>query len=386
LLRVLVLSTRFPDRLRAGFGNFVERQTLELAARPGVAVEVIAPIGRPPFASSHHLDPLPSEECWKGLSVHRPRFARVPFAPGLRAVHLARRLIPLATGLRARFAFDVISAEFSWPEGPAAAALGRRLGVPVVIKARGMEFERGIRGGWTRRQIIAAGGVAQALLAVSADVKETMIAAGLPAGRIRVHYPAVDMTMFRPADRSSAKRRLGVSGPLLLAVGNLIPEKRHRLAVEALRLVEPATLMIVGGGPERDTLFRLASELGVAGRMRLLGSIPHPLLPALFNAADVTLHPSAVEGFGNARLESLACGTPVVTTAAGEARRIIDRPAAGRVVDGDAGALAAAVREILANPPAPETVRAAIEPYTWERQAAELEMHLRDAAASRLRC
>ena len=163
---------------------------------------------------------------------------------------------------------------------------------------------------------------------MSGSVKQAMAAIGLPAERIAVHYPAVDTDLFRPGDRGAAKARLGISGPLLLAVGNLIPEKGHWLAVEALARLDGATLIIVGNGPERAALLARARRLGVAERLRLPGSLPHALLPAFFTAADVTVHPSLVEGFGNVRLESLACGTPLVTTAVGEAAH--RRPARGR--------------------------------------------------------
>jgi glycosyltransferase involved in cell wall biosynthesis len=208
-----------------------------------------------------------------------------------------------------------------------------------------------------------------------------MAAIGLPAERIAVHYSGVDSDLFRPADRAAAKARLGISGPLLLSVGNLIPEKGHWLAVEALARLDGATLIIVGNGPERTALLARARKLGVEERLRLPGSLPHALLPAFFTAADVSLHPSFVEGFGNVRLESLACGTPLVTTAVGEAARIVDRPAAGRIVEAVSAAIAAATSELLADPPAPEAVRASALAYVWERQAAELERHLRRAAA-----
>jgi teichuronic acid biosynthesis glycosyltransferase TuaC len=375
------VSSRFPDRLRPGLGNFVGRQTLELASRPGIAVQVIAPLGRRPLAGRSALDELPAEESWKGLTVHRPRFTPLPFLPSTRAAALARRLVPFAAGLHRHSPFEIVSAEFSWPDGPAAVAIGRALGIPVAIKARGMEFERNIREPRKRRLLLAAGRSADALLAVSADVKATMVAAGLAAERIQVHYPAVDQDVFRPADGASTRRRLGVDGALLLAVGNLIPEKGQFLAVEALARIEGATLIVAGSGPERESLLRRAARLGVSDRLRLLGSVPNALLPALYNAADVTIHPSLMEGFANARLESLACGTPLVTTAAGEARRILDRPAAGRIVPADSGAIAAAVSALLADPPAPEAVRATVEAYTWERNAAELEAHLRRAVS-----
>jgi teichuronic acid biosynthesis glycosyltransferase TuaC len=238
MLRVLVVTSRFPDRLRPNLGNFVERQSLELAARPGIEVEVVAPIGRAPFPLSlvrpSALDSLPPRESWKDLTVHRLRFPQLRHPASLRPPALARRLLPLARELRERFRIDVISAEFSWPEGPAAIAVGRALGVPVVIKARGMEFERRAGHGSTRRQLLESGLAARRLLAVSESMKQQMVAIGLPANRIHVHYPAVDAELFHPGDRAAAKAKLGITGPLLLAVGNLIPEKGHRLAVEAL--------------------------------------------------------------------------------------------------------------------------------------------------------
>jgi glycosyltransferase involved in cell wall biosynthesis len=387
MLRILVLTSRFPDSLRPNLGNFVERQTLELAARPGIEVEVVAPIGRAPFplslAASRALAGLPEQEVWKGLVVHRLRFPRSRYFPSLRPKALARRLLPLATALRERFAFDVISAEFSWPDGPAAIAVGRALEVPVAIKARGMEFERRAEKASTRRQLLASGLAARQLLAVSGSVKQKMAAIGLPPERIAVHYSGVDSQLFRPGDRTAARAKLGISGPLLLAVGNLIPEKGHWLAVEALARIEGATLIIVGNGPERAALLARARKLGVADRLRLPGSLPHALLPAFFTAADVTIHPSFVEGFGNARLESLACGTPLVTTAVGEAELIVDRAAAGRIVAANPRAIAEAVRNLLADPPPAEAVRAGVRDFSWARQAEELEQHLAGAAGPR---
>jgi teichuronic acid biosynthesis glycosyltransferase TuaC len=380
MLRVLVLTCRFPDRLRPNLGNFVERQTLELAARPGVEVEVVAPIGRSPFRRVP--DGLPVHDIWKSLSVHRLRFPQFRYSAPLRPHALAWRLLPLAETLHGRRPFDVVSAEFSWPDGPAAIAAARRLGVPVVIKARGMEFENRLRAAATRGQLVRACRAAQGLLAVSGSLRQSMVAAGLPAERIAVHHPAVDPVLFRPGDREAARAQLGLSGPLLLAVGNLIPAKGHRLAIEALAGLETGTLMIVGAGPERSALLALAKRLGVADRLRLPGSLPHALLPSLFAAADVTLHPSLVEGFGNVRLESLACGTPIVTTAVGDAAKIVDRPAAGRIVEPNGPAIAAAVTALLEAPPPPAETRAAALRFGWDRQVDELLAHLRAAAES----
>ena len=390
MLRVLTLSSLFPDETRRDFGIFVERQTLGLAALDDVDVEVVAPIGLPPGPLKRHrryraLAGLPDRELWKGLTVHRPRF---PVAPGVGALNpwlMARALRPLLRDIRKRFPFDVIDAEFFFPDGPAAARLGRALRVPVSIKARGADIHlwgkmRGCRG-----QIVRAGEAAGGLLAVSAALKADMAALGLPAEKIRVHYTGVDLDRFAPAsDRLAAKAALGIAGPLLLSVGALVPRKGHDLAIRAMADLPDATLLIAGEGPARPALTALIAELGVGDRVRLLGNQPHETLPLLGAAADIGVLVSASEGLANAWLESIACGTPVAISDAGGAAELVDRPAAGRIVERTPESIAGAVRDILAAPPAPAETRAVAERFTWGANAAALRAHL-DGIVSRHR-
>jgi glycosyltransferase involved in cell wall biosynthesis len=384
VLRLLALTSCYPDSERTGRGHFVERQLRALAARPDVEVEVVVPAILPVFPLSlrarHRLDrALPPEETRHGLRVHRPRLTVLPDFIGGSPPSSALALRPTLAAIRRRFPFDLIHAEFFWPDGAMAMRLARALGVPYTIKARGADFEHHAARRPTRPRLLEAGREAAGLLAVSAATREAMIALGLPGDRIAVHRTGIDTARFRPRDRVAAKAALRLDGPVLLNVGNLIARKRQSLAIEALRHIGGATLLLVGGGPERRALERRAAALGVERRVRFMGSIPHALMPSLFAAADVTVHTSRMEGLANIWVESLACGTPVVTTEAGGAREAIDRPEAGRVVADDAEAIAAAVRELLAEPPAPERVAAAAGRFSWERSAAELETLLRDA-------
>jgi glycosyltransferase involved in cell wall biosynthesis len=382
MLRVLTLSTLFPDAARPTFGVFVERQTLGLAALPDVEVRVVAPLGLPPFFGSRHphwraLSDLPLRETWKGLDVRRPRFSVLPGIGAASPFLMARQLLSLLLPMRRRFPYDVIDAEFFFPDGPAAVWLGKQLGVPVSIKARGADIHHWCHARLTGRQVVRAGNAAAGMLAVSAALKADMVALGLPAERIRVHYTGVDLDRFKPiADRVAAKAALGVSGPLLLSVGALIPRKGHDLAIRALAELPGVTLMIAGKGPEHERLESLAREIGVADRVRLLGPQPHEALPALAAAADVGVLVSASEGLANAWVESLACGTPLVLSDVGGARELVDRPEAGRIVAREPGAIAAAVRELLAFPPDPAAVRATAERFTWDANAAALRDHL----------
>ncbi len=378
MLRVLTLSSLFPDATRPAFGVFVERQTLGLAALEGVSVEVVAPVGLPPWPLSlhpHYRDRLrlPGRETWQGLAVHRPRLPVLPrLAEAGAGRAMAKAVLPLARELRP----DVIDAEFFWPDGVAAMHLARAVRVPFSIKARGSDIHYWGARPAVREQMIEAALEARGLLAVSAAMKRDMAALGMPEAKIRVHHAGVDLDRFRPVDRIAEKARLGVAGPLLIAPGALIPIKGQRLAIEALARQPDATLLIVGDGPDRHRLEAQSARLGLDGRVRFLGSRPHAELPALLGAADVMVLPSEREGLANVWLEALACGTPLVISDVGGAREVLDRPEAGRLVPREPGAIAAAVRALLADPPHPQAVRAVAERFSWERNAAELFDHL----------
>lgn len=380
MLRVLTLSTLFPNAHRPVLGGFVARQTLALAARPGVELEVVAPVGLPLWPLSRHphyapLAALPAEEEeWHGLKVHRPRFRVWPRLGQRRAARdMAAVLLPVLGDIRARFPFDVIDAEFFWPDGPAAMRLAEALGVPFSIKARGSDIHLWGRAPGIAGQVVEAGRRAGGLLAVSEALKRDMVALGLPAEKIRVHYTGIDLDVFRAAERPPPG-----DAPRLISVGALIERKGQGIAIEALARLPfaEATLTLVGEGPARPRLEALARRLGLESRVRFLGSRPHEELPALLAGAHVMVLPTMSEGLANAWVEAMACGTPVVTCDVGGAREAIDRPAAGRLVARTPEAVVAGIVDVLRDYPAPAEVRAAAERFSWAANAEALEAHL----------
>ncbi len=382
MLRILTLSTLFPDATRPNFGVFVERQTLGLAAHPDVVLKAVAPIGLPPgvFKRVAHyakLATLPARESWKGIDVHRPRFAVRPLLKGRRhPAELVRALAPVLDAIRQDFAFEVIDASFFFPDGPAAVALGQRYGVPVSIKARGADIHHWGTASATAARVRCAGRDAAGMLAVSAAMKADMVAMGLPADRIRVHHTGVDQDRFHPRDRIAGKAALGVTGPLVVSIGALIPRKGHDIVIDAVAALPGVTLLIAGEGPERAALEARIARCGIADRVRLLGAIPHADLPSLIAAADVSALASSSEGLANAWVESLACGTPIVITDAGGAREVVTSPDAGRVTIRDGLAFAAAIDTLLSDPPSPEATRRLAAPFTWEANTETLYEHL----------
>lgn len=375
MLRVLTLSTLFPDVSRPNFAPFVERQTRALSARNDVDVRVVAPRGIPPLLGRHpryrSLAAVADREDWRGLIVHRPRFAHLPsghFDP----LMIARSLTPVLCHIRHDFPFDVIDAQFFFPDGPAAIALGRRFGVPVSIKARGADIHFWGQRRATRGAVRAAGHAADGLLAVSEALKRDMVDLGMAADRITVHHTGIDHDIFRVRDRASTKSALGVAGPLIVSVGALIPRKGQGLVVAALRDLPGATLVLIGEGPDRAALEAEGTGLDV----RLAGALPAIGVAEWLAAADVMALPSSSEGLANAWVEALASGTPIVIADAGGARELLDRPEAGRIVVREPAAIAAAIRAILADPPERAAVAATVAAMSWEANAAVLHAHL----------
>ncbi|MDT7534735.1 glycosyltransferase [Sphingobium sp. SA2] len=387
-LNVLMLSTLFPDISRPNFGVFVERQARELASRAEATVTVVAPVGLPPWPLSLSaryapLRALPRKERWRELTVYRPTFPIIPkFGGRTNVITMTRAILPLVRRLHAQTPFDVIDASFFFPDGPVAQRLSKALGIPYSVKARGADIHHWGTQRSTRKMVAQAGDQAAGLLAVSDAMRRSMARMGMDADKIRVHYTGVDLDTFELSDRAAAKEALDFSGPVVLCVGALIPRKGQELLVRALPALPDVTLLLAGQGQYRRTLENLAQELGVERRVGFLGSVPHHKLPRIFAAADVMALPSSSEGLANAWVESLACGTPIVISDVGGARELLDRPEAGQIVDRDPQAIAAAIRTILDDPPAPETVREAALRFTWAANGDALLAHLQGIAAS----
>lgn len=379
MLRVLFVSSRYPDSERPYLGGMVERSALSLAALGDVEVEIVAPLATSPlpFAFSRagrRVRALPSEEVRLGLRITRPRYPSLPGGGVHPGSSLARRLRSLLPEIRKRFAFDVVAAQFAWPEGPASIAAAHSIGVPVTVKARGIDLDRWSRAGDLRLPRLDS---ADGLLAVSEATKARMAGLGLPPETIAIHRTGLDHSLFYVGDREAAKATLGIRGPLILSAGNLLPNKRHDLAIEAVARLEGFVLIIAGGGPEGEKLKRLAVRLGVQERVKFLGPVPHPDMPNIYRAADATLHTSRREGLSNVWVESIACGTPVIATEADGADETIVEPASGRIVSPDGDAVAAALDWVIAARHDPALVAKAARRFDWSRHGQELEEHFR---------
>jgi teichuronic acid biosynthesis glycosyltransferase TuaC len=378
-LRLLTFSTLYPNPAQPNHGVFVENRLRHLVAGGEATSSVLAPVpwfpGRSPASRLISRSPeIPPCETRHGIAVHHPRFLAVPglgmVANPLTLYRAARRALARMVG--EGFVFDAIDGHYLYPDGVVAVWLARDYSVPVVLTARGSDTSQLPHYRLPGRLIRAAIAHADALIAVSAALKDGLVALGAPPEKVTVLRNGVDLDTFRPLpDRAAARVELGFDGPILLSVGLLIERKRHHLTIQALAQLPGHRLVIVGEGPERSALEALAARLGVADRVRLVGPVPHARLPLYYGAADVMVLASSREGWANVLLESMACGTKVVATPAWGSREAVAAPEAGVVIDeASPEALAAGIRRVLADPPDRAATRAYAERFGWDETTA----------------
>jgi glycosyltransferase involved in cell wall biosynthesis len=335
---------------------------------------------------------------------------RVPMTPGLEVVHVPAgpptavpkdELLPwmrdlgswVADDWATHGAPDVVHAHF-WMSGLATLQAAAAHGVPTVqtYHALGSVKRRhqGAKDTSPAGRITAEAAIGRhvdAVVATCTDEVRELARLGVPASRVHVVPCGVDVDHFRPVRRAA--------GPFprrqrhrLLCLGRLVERKGLDTVVTAL-VDLPGTELLVAGGPdagalgddpEASRLTAHAARLGVADRVHLLGCVGHDDVPALVSSADLVVATPWYEPFGIVPLEAAACGVPVVGSAVGGLLdSVVDGVTGVLVPPRDAGALARAVRDLLADPARRRACgaaarRRALARYSWQGVAAQTHL------------
>ena len=219
---------------------------------------------------------------------------------------------------------------------------------------------------------------------------------GVPAAKIRIVPSGVDAARFSPCeDRATLRRRLNLPDDkrILFTARRLVARTGVEELVEAMERVaarrRDVLLLIAGKGYLLPRLEQRVAELGLAPVVRLLGYVDSDMLVDLYRAADLFILPTvALEGFGIATIEALACGVPVLGTRVGATPEILDRIDPSLVVD-DAthDGLADGILRWLSRPEKLEALRprcreVAVATYGWDGVAAALERVFDETSAA----
>jgi phosphatidyl-myo-inositol dimannoside synthase len=373
--KVLIVTNDFPPR-RGGIQSFVHALATRLPA-DGVVVYAPAWDGAAAFDAQQ---PFPV--------IRHPGSLMLPVRP------VARR----AAALLAEHGCDTVLFGAAAPLGLLAPGL-RAAGARRIVG-----ITHGHEAGWAalpgaRSLLRRIGEHTDALTYLSEYFRVRLARALTPqaAARLVRLAPGVDTTVFRPGTEGEAARaRLGLAGrPVVLCVSRLVPRKGQDTLIRAWPRVLAAraaaggqepVLLIVGDGPYRNDLDRLAGRLGVTGSVRFTGPVPEADLPGYYAAADIFAMPCRtrrggldVEGLGIVYLEASAAGLPVIGGDSGGAPDAIEPGESGYVVPGrDLDALVSRLVALLADPAAAAAMGEKGQAWVhrewrWDLVAARLE-------------
>jgi phosphatidyl-myo-inositol dimannoside synthase len=271
--------------------------------------------------------PLPS---WSYSQLPKGIF---PFFQALRKVLISRP--------------SIIHAGDLYPPGVIAMTLKKLLGIPYAVYCHGEEISQLDRYRFQPRVRNRIYLNAEAVIANSEFTRQSLLRLGVPDRRIYKITPGVDSGRFKPLPADSGlKKRYGLEGKIvLLTVARLVPRKGHRLVLQAFSKIaseiQQAHYLIVGEGPEEQTLRELVNNLRLSERVTFAGHVTVHELPILYNLCDVMVMANRqetdgdVEGFGIVFLEASAVGKPVIGGRTGGAKEAIVEGTTGFLVDPD---------------------------------------------------
>jgi glycosyltransferase involved in cell wall biosynthesis len=176
------------------------------------------------------------------------------------------------------------------------------------------------------------------LIAISEFIRGRLVDLGVPAPKILVVYNGVDTSSFKPnpALRTEVRALLGATpDTFVMAYASALlawkrPEIALRVCAELVRKKQRVQLWVAGEGPLRGYLEALSKNLGITDNVRWLGQQPD--LQRWLAGADVFLHTSLGEAFGNVLIEAMACGLPVVATDSGATPELIKEGETGCLI------------------------------------------------------
>jgi glycosyltransferase involved in cell wall biosynthesis len=325
-VREYVVESDVPDRV-AGRAALALRAAW--SGKDRIAMGRLLAEDRPAVMHAHNTFPNPSPSIYR--ACHQAGVAVV------QSVHNYRLVCPASTLFRdGRPCRDCVGRTVGWP-GVLHACRGDRLETAAVAAV-----VAGHRLAGTWRDAV------DLYLAPSPFVRDALVDGGLPADRIAVVPPVVDVPVDVPIDVpiDVAVERQERAGPAYaLFAGRLVAEKgTAALASAAARLAGTLDVLVAGDGPERGSLERAGATV--------LGHRPRVEVHRLMANAQVVVMPSLWdEPFGMAAVEAMGCGAPVVATRVGGLAGLIDDGVTGWLIDrGDAAALAERLRWCAGHP------------------------------------
>ncbi len=382
-MRVLMVTRGVvPISPRAGGSELVAYQLARALAQSGQEVVLVSDVTYPEFYAAPRLTFRPVGSRTLRLVQKLPggffRWIIEHLLGNLSAARAARRILAVDPD------FDLVHVH-----GPLAALrISRFAEVPVVYTEHDATpwicryrrwWERVIRKLIYRAVNVRALKRADRVATVFDSLRTELVERfRIPNERVTTIVNGTDVDVFNPyRPGTSLVREQHGFGRYILFVGRLTSRKAPDLLLRALVDTPGVNCAFVGDGPMRRKLEQLAGELELTDRVAFLGNVPPAELGRVYTDADFTVLPSVSEGMPLAVIESMACGTPVLTTRVAGAANLIDDWETGFLVKpDDLGQLEMAIRFLWGDAELREEMgkkarRKAIREYVWPGVASQ---------------
>jgi len=372
-MRILFISTTFPDAQAPTRGTYNAALGKALLNRHQVAV--ISPrffqeVYRP-FSPKKTFQG-PDELLNAGMTIHYPTAWFTPKVLqqyyGDQMWWSVRKTVEIALN---QFRPDAVLSYWAHPDGEVGLRAAELAGIPCAVIVGGTDvliLPRTPHRGRRVRQVLSR---SHAVISVSEGLRQAACELNVPLSRVHTIYQGIDPTVFHTRiTRDQSRQKLGLTDDFvhLVWVGRLVPVKAVPMLFEAASQLRHRGLKfklhLLGDGPLKAALQQQSARSGLDSFVHFHGAVEHARIPDWYRAADVTVLSSDSEGLPNVLRESLACGTPFVSTNVGSLKEIAE-PAFSRLAPpGDPVAFADAIQEMLT--PEAREAAAAYMPRTWD--------------------
>lgn len=274
---------------------------------------------------------------------------------------------PFIDQLLPRLMLDVIHTHHPFLLGSTAARKAEELNLPLVFTFHTQyqeythyvplpqevfqDFLKGTIKSWLRDFM----GICQHIVIPSESMKKILVSDYGLQDSFTVIPTGINLEPYRNADGNELRARMGWQNEkVLVSMGRLAIEKNWSVLLQSFQIAQRKhpniRLVIIGDGPEKNALQKLAEELGIAERVTFTGEIPFEDVPAYLRAADLFVFASVSETQGLVTMEAMAAGLPVVAVDASGTRDIVENGREGFLVPNDQEALADSTNRLLDSP------------------------------------
>ena len=385
-MKVLVISHMYPSAFNEIAGIFVHEQVKALINK-GIEVQVVSPIPWTPFPINclsskwKKYSAVPEKTVYDGIIIWYPRYVTFPrawfFASSGQRMYLGIKEI--VKKIYQEFQFDLIHAHVALPDGFAAMMLSEICNRPFIVTVHGQDLYITInRNKGCKTALNNVFKKADQIITVSSKLKKIAI------NNIGYNHKIIVIGNGVPLNKIITKEsnivyRNNTNRKTILSVSYLINRKGIDYNLRAFaKLIDKYSNLkyqIIGDGPEKNRLKKLAADLGINRQVEFLGRLAHKEALKYMAKADIFSLPSWNEGFGVVYIEAMVQGKPVIGCRGEGIEDFVEDGKTGMLIEPkDVDSLVQTIDYLLSNPDEAWAIgkqarKFVLENYTWDKNA-----------------